>query len=197
MKYSYVTYYTFLPYRRGRGAILIEPLTTVGRIGTLSSSYIEIGIHLVSTPIRDQTPIKVDEEEVEYLRAQDYQITRIISVSYLKNVRPMLFRVHKEALRWLTLLDEAIDPSTYLTPSSKPLSVSLCIDSVVRALTKAYTRPADLANLNTCCRFTRTSRTPSQRELLKRIKRGRGKLRRRSQLVDARLHKSVINRHYH
>ena len=109
----------------------------------------------------------------------------------------MLFRVHKEALRRLTLLDEAIDPSTYLTPSSKPLSVSLCIDSVARALARAYTRPADQANLTTCCRFTRTSRTPSQRELLKRIKRGRGKLRRRSQLVDARLHKSVINRHYH
>ena len=65
---------------KGQSTILMEPLTTVGQIGTRSGSNIQVRIPLESIVFLVQTPAEVDKEEAEYLRAQVYEGTRFLSV---------------------------------------------------------------------------------------------------------------------
>ena len=72
---------------------MIKPVLNGAQIGTPSNSHIEVRTPLGSTLDLDQTPVEVDEEEAEYLRAQDYKSTRILSISDLKIAGSVLFRV--------------------------------------------------------------------------------------------------------
>ena len=66
---------------KGRSTILIDLVITGGQIGTPSTAHIEVGTPLESTLDLDHIPAEADEEEVEYLRVQDYESTRILCLN--------------------------------------------------------------------------------------------------------------------
>ena len=111
---------------RGRGAILVEPQTTVGPASTPSSSHIEVTTPR-GTPNLGATPVEEEVAEAEYLRAQDYESSRILSASDLRVAGSVLFRIRRESDKWLKLPDKAIDSKQFhFAPDSiKKASVTL------------------------------------------------------------------------
>ena len=55
----------------------------LGQVGTPASSHIELGTPCGGSSLSTQTPAKCDAEEEAYLKARDYQGTRILSVAHL------------------------------------------------------------------------------------------------------------------
>ena len=151
---------------RGRGTILIEPQTTVRLISTPSSSHIEVATPRGTLNL-DPTPAEEEVAEAEYLRAQDYQSSRILPTSDLRVAGSVLFRIRKESDKWLKLPDKAIDPKHSISPltaSRKPLSLSFSTACAVPEQTRVCTLPASQANLTTCQPSTPTSGIHSPKE---------------------------------